>query len=141
LKIDVEVILMIIKRPPVVTDAKPSSQAFLAIATFLPLARWRDVPAMFSLSNKVQKQLNAARGVASYSVAFDPLHRHFWTYSIWRERPAVQEFRRAQPHATAVERFQEWHGEGPAFVEWESPDAKLDWGQAFERLKRPTFRY
>jgi hypothetical protein len=46
-----------------------------------------------------------------------------------------------EPHAIAIERFKDWAGEGAAFVEWESTEAKLDWNEAFKRLEQPTYHY
>ena len=109
--------------------------------TFVPIARWRDVLSSFKLSNQVEAQLKASPGIIAYSLAVNPLRRHFWTYSVWSNRTAVAAFTRIEPHATAIERFKDWAGEGSAFVEWESAAPKLDWNEAFERLKQPTSHY
>ena len=132
---------MIVKRPAVVVDRNPQSETFLSIVTFVPIARWRDVLSSFKLSNQVEVQLRRSSGIVAYSLAVNPLRRHFWTYSVWSDRTAVPAFTRTEPHATAIERFKDWAGEGSAFVEWESIEAKLDWNEAFERLKQPTFYY
>lgn len=132
---------MIIKRPPIVIDKNAQSTSFIAIVTFVPIACWRHVQSSFKLSNQVEAQLRRSPGIVSYSLAVNPLQRHFWTYSLWIDRSSAQAFTREEPHATAVENFKDWAGHGSAFVEWESADARLDWKDAFERLKEPTFFY
>ncbi|MPZ23945.1 MAG: hypothetical protein GEU28_10475 [Dehalococcoidia bacterium] len=131
---------MIIKRPTVVINANPSSNGFLSVATFLPITRWRDVISSFRMSNRVEAQLKKSPGIVAYSLAVDPLPRHFWTYSIWEDRASMSAFNAAEPHATAVRRFADWAGAGAAFVEWDSAPG-LDWSEAFERLKQPSFYY
>ena len=80
-------------------------------------------------------------GIVAYSLAVDLPRRHFWTYTVWSDPTAVPAFIKAEPHATAVKRFHDWAGEGAEFVEWEIADPMLDWNQAFERLKTPSFYY
>ena len=53
---------MIVKRPAVVVDRNPQSETFLSIATFVPIARWRDVLSSFKLSNQVEVQLRRSSG-------------------------------------------------------------------------------
>jgi hypothetical protein len=45
------------------------------------------------------------------------------------------------PHATAVEKFKDWAGDGAAFVRWQAPSPILDWDEAFRRLEEPSFYY
>ena len=60
---------------------------------------------------------------------------------MWSDRDAVRDFVRAEPHATAVKRFESWAGDGAAFVEWEPAGSQLDWTDAMRRLEQPTFYY
>ena len=132
---------MILKRPPVTVNEGIREGTFLSIATFLPLRRWRDVIAFFRQSNAVERQLKQTAGVVRYSLAVDPLRHQFWTYSVWTDREQVRAFVRAEPHATAVKRFDEWASEGAAFVEWGGIHSHIDWDEAFVRLRDPTFYY
>jgi hypothetical protein len=90
------------------------------------------------LSRQVEGQLKQSSGVISYSLAVDLLRRHFWTCSIWSNDEDIASFARAEPHATAVERFKEWAGHGGAFVRWTTPSPMLDWDEAFRRLEQPS---
>lgn len=129
---------MIIKRPATVVDPHPQATAFLGVATFVPIARWRDVIKASNLSRRVEGQLKQSSGVAAYSLAVDILRRHFWTCSIWSSGEEIESFARTDPHATAVERFKELAGEGAAFVRWTTASAVLDWDEAFRRLEQPV---
>jgi hypothetical protein len=93
------------------------------------------------VSTQVEKQLKKSPGIVAYSLAVDFLRRHFWTYTVWSDQAAVPAFTKSAPHSVAVERFRDWAGEGAAFVEWESVEPKLNWEEAFERLKTPSFHY
>jgi hypothetical protein len=93
------------------------------------------------LSNQVEKQLKKSPGIVAYSLAVDLPRRHFWTYSVWSDPDAVPAFTKALPHATAVEKFKDWAGEGAAFVRWQTRSLNLDWAEAFRRLEEPSFFY
>lgn len=73
--------------------------------------------------------------MVSYSLAVNPLRRHFWTCSVWADHEAMVAFTREEPHAGAAGRYEAWAGAGAAFLEWESAESKLDWSEAFARLK------
>ncbi len=47
----------------------------------------------------------------------------------------------AEPHTTAMKKFEEWAGDGSAFVEWTSPSSSIDWTEAMKRLENPSFYY
>jgi hypothetical protein len=126
---------MILKRPAIVVDRDPPPGPFLAAATFLPIARWRDVLPASRLSSRVEGQLRRSPGIVCYSLAVNPLRRHFWTYSLWTDRDAMAAFARGDRHAVAIGRYEDWAGERAAFVEWEAAHAKLDWSEAFAQLK------
>ena len=57
------------------------------------------------------------------------------------DRNSLRRFIGIEPHATAVRKFTEWAGEGSAFVEWTSPNNAIDWPEALEKLKNPTYYY
>jgi hypothetical protein len=132
---------MIIKRPVTVVQREPNAESYLAVATFVPIARWRYILSSFRLSDQVEKQLKKSPGIVAYSLAVDLPRRHFWTYSVWSDPDAVPAFTKALPHATAVEKFKDWAGEGAAFVRWQTRSPTLDWAEAFRRLEEPSFFY
>lgn len=116
-------------------------QNFLCIATFLPLCRWRFVIPFLRFSLQVEKQLRQSSGLVRYGLKTHLPRLHFWTLSVWTDRAEVNTFVDSEPHATAVKRFEQWAGEGAAFVEWETSKQGCSWATALEKLKNPTFYY
>jgi hypothetical protein len=53
----------------------------------------------------------------------------------------MRRFVMAEPHTTAMKKFEEWAGDGSAFVEWTSPSSSIDWTEAMKRLENPSFYY
>jgi hypothetical protein len=115
--------------------------SFIHVATFLPLKSWLHIVPFLRLSSKVLKQAKGSRGAVNYAVKADFAKKHFWTLSIWKDQDSLRRFVAAEPHATAVRNFGRWAGEGAAFVEWTSPGDSIDWPEAMERLKNPSFYY
>jgi hypothetical protein len=125
-----------------VVEVSPSDvDEFTSIATYLPVGKWRHVIPFFRMAGRVEAQLRRTEGVVRYGLRTDFPHKRFWTFSVWKNRQAIVPFVAGEPHATAVRRFEEWAGEGAAFVEWSNSDGRLDWDEANRRLKSPTFYY
>jgi hypothetical protein len=121
-------------------DSEKQEQ-FLWVATFLPLKSWKYMVPFQLMTSKVLKQVKETNGAMNYAVKADFPRKHFWTLSIWKDQDSLRRFVAAEPHATAIKKFTEWAGEGSAFVEWTSPSNSIDWAEALERLKNPTFYY
>ncbi len=107
---------------------------FVCISTFLPIRRWRDVIPFLRMSSRVQKQLSQTPGLIRHEVRAKFLRKEFWTFSIWKDNESVDAFVRAEPHRTAMTRFEEWAEEGAAFVRWTSSDESINWNEAMQRL-------
>jgi hypothetical protein len=114
---------------------------YLSIATFLPLRRFRNIPAFIMMSQRVQQQLRATQGLVRYGLKTDFLRKYFWTCSVWTNKTAADAFVRAEPHATALKRFKDWAAPGAAFVEWHAANPSINWAEVLEQLSHPTFRY
>ena len=112
-----------------------SADDFFCVATVLPIRRWQDVLPFLLLARQVGTQLGASPGLVRYRVKAGWLRKRFWTVSVWRTKVAMQAFVRTGAHARAVGRFSEWAAPGAAFVEWYSPEERVRWREAFERLK------
>ena len=122
------------------SEAEQGSE-FIHVATFLPLKSWRYMVPFQLTTSKVLKQAKESEGMVGYAVKADFPKKHFWTLSIWKDRGSMRRFVMAEPHLTAMEKFKEWAGDGSAFVEWASSSKAIDWDEAMERLKSPTFYY
>ena len=114
---------------------------FTCIATFLPLRSWKYMISFLLMTWKVMKQIKRSEGIVDYAVKANFSKKHFWTFSIWKDRISLRQFISQEPHATAVKKFEIWAGKGSAFVEWTSKSDKIDWREALQRLQNPTFYY
>jgi Domain of unknown function (DUF3291) len=79
--------------------------------------------------------------MVDYAVKADFPKKHFWTLSIWKDRESMRQFVMAEPHLTAMKKFEVWAGEGSAFADWISSSRSIDWEEAMRRLQNPTFYY
>ncbi len=92
-----------------------------------------------TMSLRVANQVKKMQGLVRYALKAHLPRRHFWTFTVWKDRNSVNAFVTSEPHNTAVRKFTKWAGRGAAFVEWNSADSSINWEQALERLKTPTF--
>jgi hypothetical protein len=116
-------------------------EKYIHVATFLPLKGWHYMIPFQLMTSKVLKQAKQSHGIVDYAVKADFPKKHFWTLSIWKDRNSMRHFVMAEPHATAMKKFEEWAGDGSAFVEWTSSNSSIDWEEAIRRLQNPTFYY
>lgn len=72
------------------------------MASRLPLAHYRDVPAFLAATMAIRRQLADAEGLIGYALDADLLSKTFWTVSGWQSQAALDAFSRADPHKTRV---------------------------------------
>jgi Domain of unknown function (DUF3291) len=123
------------------SDSQTSEKKYIHVATFLPLKGWRYMIPFQLMTSKVLKQAKQSHGIVDYAVKANFPKKHFWTLSIWKDRDSMRHFVMAEPHATAMKKFEEWAGDGSAFVEWTSSSISTDWEVAMRRLQNPSFYY
>ena len=126
------------QRQSIVTRVASGSN-LIWVATYLPLRRWGNLPAFLKASSQVSGQLKKSPGAVRYGVKSDLLSKKFWTASAWASRAAMHVFVQTEPHLSAMARFEDWAGEGAAFVEWEAPDGPIDWKEISNRIPNPSF--
>ena len=114
---------------------------YVHAATFLALKGWRYMIPFQLMSSKVLKQAKRSYGMVDYAVKADFPKKHFWTLSIWEDRESMRHFVMAEPHLTAMKKFEVWAGDGSAFADWTSSSMSIDWKEAMRRLQNPTFYY
>ena len=93
------------------------------------------------MTARVIRQAKKSEGIIDYAVRADFPKKHFWTLSVWKDRDVMRRFVLAEPHATAMKKFEKWAGEGSAFVEWTSGSSSIDWTLAMKHLQNPSFYY
>ncbi len=118
-----------------------TSDKYIHVATFLPLKGWRYMVPFQLMTSKVIKQAKRSHGIVDYAVKANFPRKHFWTLSIWENKESMRQFVISEPHATAMKKFEEWAGEGSAFVEWTSSSTSIDWEEAIRKLQNPSFYY
>lgn len=119
-------------------SVKPDEE-YLALLSYLPLARLRQVPQFLRHSSDIQTQLDHAVGLIGYSLRAQLFRRHFWTLSVWEADNALMDFVRTTPHAKVMENLQGHMGE-TRFVRWTLKGASVppDWKGALLRYQKET---
>ena len=115
-----------------------ASSGNLHIVTFLPIKRWRDVPAFVLLSSRVQRQVRATPGLVAEAVTANFPKRFCYTYTIWESQDAMRAFLYEGPHLEAIKRFDDWRAPNASNAVWQSPVRTIDWADAMKRLETPT---
>jgi hypothetical protein len=114
--------------------AEPGRDYF-ALISYLPLTRFRVLPRFIRFTREVQRQLRSARGLIGYSLDAQPLHKTFWTLSVWEDRQSMMAFVREVPHSRVMQALAPHMGR-TQFASWtvREMDLPLDWVSAKARL-------
>jgi len=107
----------------------------VVMASRLELRSLLSVPRFFLLSLVVFQQVRRSPGLIGASLRAEPLKRTFWTLSAWRDRAALEEFNRTDPHAKSVRGLRPVM-KGSVFVFWnaEAGELPIAWDEARRRL-------
>ncbi|MEV8551980.1 DUF3291 domain-containing protein [Streptomyces glaucescens] len=107
----------------------------VVMASRLELRSLLSVPRFFLLSLVVFQQVRRSPGLIGASLRAQPLKRTFWTLSAWRDRAALEEFNRTDPHAKSVRGLRPVM-KGSVFVFWNAGPGELPvgWDEAQRRL-------
>jgi Domain of unknown function (DUF3291) len=119
-----------------IVAAPAERREYVALATFLPLKRYRTIPRFIWFSMQVQRQLARSKGLIGYSLNSDMRRRHFWTLSAWADRQSLSEFVHAIPHRSIMRAMAAFMGE-TKFVYWkiDGSEIPLRWDEAKRRLE------
>jgi hypothetical protein len=71
---------------------------YVAMASALPLARYRDLPRFLRAAMAIRGQLAQASGLVGYALDAHLARKTFWTVSAWDSQDALDAFSRADPH-------------------------------------------
>ena len=110
---------------------------YVALLTYLPLRRFRTLPAFTRFILAVQGQLAGAGGLVGYALRARPFSRRFWTLSVWDDEAALRQFVVAKPHRDIMQSLRGKMGE-TSFTRWQvrGSDLPLPWEDAMEHGKR-----
>jgi hypothetical protein len=115
-------------------DSRPLDGSVVKAATILPIRRYRHLPGFLRANSAIVRELKGSPGLVRFAVRAHLIQRRFYTLSVWRDRPSIVRFVRSPPHARAMGQFEHWRDSGAKFVDWPSPDARLDWTEGLRRL-------
>jgi len=110
---------------------------YVALLTYLPLRRFRTLPAFTRFILAVQGQLAGAGGLVGYALRARPVSRRFWTLSVWDDEAALRQFVVARPHRDIMQSLRGKMGE-TSFTRWRvrGSDLPLPWEDAMEHGTR-----
>jgi len=110
---------------------------YVALLTYLPLRRFRTLPAFTRFILAVQGQLAGAGGLVGYALRARPVSRRFWTLSVWDDEAALRQFVVAKPHRDIMQSLRGKMGE-TSFTRWRvrGSDLPLPWEDAMEHGTR-----
>jgi hypothetical protein len=85
------------------TFSKPDpARDYVAMASRLPLAQYRDILLFLRATMAIRAQLAQASGLVGYSLDAHLARRTFLTLSAWDSQDALDAFARADPHRSRV---------------------------------------
>lgn len=121
-----------------VENADPPGNATV-MASMFRVRRLRDVPSFSVDSMRIYRQVLDADGALGVSLIAHPLRREFFTLSAWRDRNALNNMVRTEPHRSAMRRHHEAMAKS-GFTFWEVAyaDLPVDWEDARSRLDAPS---
>jgi hypothetical protein len=86
-------------------EAADPDASYLAMASRLPLSRYRSVPGFMRDALTIRRQLAAAPGLIGYALDAELARRTFWTFSVWRARADLDAFAASDPHRRIITRL------------------------------------
>src|SRR4051812_21931399 len=107
-------------------------KTYVAFTSRFALRSIRQVPSFLRYSRHIMRQVEAAPGVAGYSLGADFLRLHFHTLSAWEDDAALRAFVGGAPHAEAAETFRSDMRVPSIFVRWtvQGGNLPLTWADA-----------
>ena len=109
----------------------------VVMASRFQLERLRDVPRFLLDSVRIRRQVLRTDGALGVSLIAHPLRRQFLTLSAWKDRQAVSNLVRTDPHRAAMQRHRATMTEA-TFTFWEvdHADLPINWDDARHRLDK-----
>ncbi len=109
---------------------------YVAMLTYLPLKRYREIPLFFRYTARIQGQLRDTPGAVGYALRAQIFARQFWTLSVWDSDQARMDFVIKVPHGEAMKMIAPHMGE-TEFARWKllGSDIPPKWNDAIARIK------
>jgi heme-degrading monooxygenase HmoA len=129
--------------PPIPWAAAAAATAaddeVVVMASLLQLDSFRHVPGFLRVAMAIRQQVLDAEGAVGVALDTALPKRTFFTLSAWRDRGALNDFVRSEPHAGAMRRYRRAMADA-RFVFWSVDPDKLPraWPEARQRLRDAT---
>jgi hypothetical protein len=91
--------------PWVERQAIDPHQRYVAMASRLPLKKYRYVPGFLRDSMRIRRQLAQTPGLVGYALNAELARKRFWTFSVWDSRASLDAFAAADPHRQIIRRL------------------------------------
>jgi hypothetical protein len=78
---------------------------YQAMASRLPLKRYRSLPSFLRDTLAIRRQLANAPGLVGYALDARLGAKTFWTFSVWVDRASLEAFARSDPHRQIIQRL------------------------------------
>jgi len=110
------------------------NREYFALLSYLPLNKYRAIPAFMRFSFQIQKQLKTTPGIIGYSLRAKLFSRNFWTLSAWADEKSLMGFVVKIPHEQAMKAMAAHMGP-TKFTKWKVPGSvlPLQWKDAMLR--------
>src|SRR5258707_15126039 len=79
-----------------------TNKEYFALLSYVPLNKYRAIPAFLKFSFQIQKQLRTTPWIIAYSFRAKLLSRDFWTLSAWADEKALMDFAAKIPQGQAM---------------------------------------
>jgi hypothetical protein len=128
---------MMVALPWVAREPANPDATYVAMASRLPLNRYRSVPGFMRATFAIRRQLAEAPGLVGYALDAELASRTFWTFSVWRHKEDLDTFAASDPHRQLIARLRPLMGESRfEFFPLPGESLPLTWDQ----MKAPLLR-
>ncbi len=103
---------------------------YAAMASYLPVNRYRSIPGFLRDTMVIRRQLARAPGLVGYTLDADLAHKTFWTFSVWADQASLRAFATSDPHRRITRRLAPRMGTSKfEFFPVQGSDLPLPWRQ------------
>jgi heme-degrading monooxygenase HmoA len=113
------------------------NRGYVAMASRLPLRRYRSVPGFLRDTLAIRRQLAGAPGLVGYALNAELTRKTFWTFSVWRDQESLDAFAASDPHRQIVARLRP-RMDTPRFEFFPLAGEQLP--MTWEQMKAPLLR-
>ena len=109
-------------------------RTYVAMASRLPLKRYRSIPGFLRDALAIRRQLARADGLVGYALDAELAHKTFWTFSVWEDQASLDAFASSEPHRAITRRLRPLMGQ-TRFEFFPVPGASLP--RTWDQMKAP----